>query len=121
MISKILITLAVIMICMWVLSARAKPELREIPNPEAERNKKTFRLVAISFMVLMVVAASVMIYLELDQQNAVVTVNVVNTQSGGKKTYRVKKSEIHDKGFTTVDGTQVFVAEIERIEVEAAK
>ncbi len=121
MITKILITLAVIMVCMWMLSSRRAPELREVPNPQAERNKKAFRLTAIAFMGLMLVAAAVTVYLEFDQQGRVVTVNVVNTQSGTKKSYQVKKSDIHETGFTTVDGTQVFVAEIERIEIEAVR
>ncbi len=120
MITKILITLAVIAICMWVLSARAKPELRVVPNPAAERNRKTLRLAAIAFMLIMATAAAVMIYLELDARQTVVTVHVVNTQSGAKKSYRAKKSEIHNDGFTTVEGTQVFVAEVERIEIETA-
>ncbi len=120
MISKIIITLAVIMVCMWMLSSRRSPELREVSNPAAERNKKAFRLTAIAFMLLMLIAASVMVYLEFDQQSRVVVVNVVNIQSGATKSYRVKKNDIHESGFTTVDGTQVFVAEIERIEIEAA-
>ena len=118
MISKILITLAVIMICMWMLSSRAKPDLREIPNPAAERNKKFMRNAAIAFMVVMAIAAAVMIYLEVDERSAIVTVRVINTQSGVQKSYRVMKSDIHSDGFTTLDGVEVFVAGIERIEIE---
>ena len=104
MISKILITLAVIMGCMWMLSARAKPKLRKIHNPAAERNKKHMRYAAFGFMFIMAVAASVMIYLEVDKRNDVVTVHVINTQSGEQKSYRVMKSQIHNDGFTTLDG-----------------
>jgi hypothetical protein len=118
MISKILFTLAVIMVCMWVLSARAKPELREISNPIAERRKKNMRNGAIAFMVIMAIAAGVMIYLEVDKRSAIVTVHVINTQSGAQKSYRVMKNDIHSDGFTTLDGLQVFVAGIERIEIE---
>jgi hypothetical protein len=118
MISKILFTLAVIMVCMWVLSSRAKPELREIPNPAVERKKKQMRNGAIAFMIIMAIAAGVMIYLEVDKRGAIVTVHVINTQSGAQKSYRVKKNDIHSDGFTTLDGLQVFVAGIERIEIE---
>ncbi|MDH3535901.1 MAG: hypothetical protein OER87_09160 [Gammaproteobacteria bacterium] len=121
MISKILITLGVIMACMWMLSARAKPALRKVANPEAERNKKLLRNGAIVFMVVMALAAATMIYLEVDRRGAVVTVHVINTQSGSKKSYRAMKNEIHSDGFTTLDGTEVFVAGIERIEIEARK
>jgi uncharacterized iron-regulated membrane protein len=118
MISKILITLVVIAACMWMLSARAKPQLRKIPNPAAERNKKHMRNAALAFMLIMAVAAATMIFLEVDERNAIVTVHVINTQSGAQKSYRVMKSQIHSDGFTTLDGLQVFVAGIERIEIE---
>jgi hypothetical protein len=118
MISKILITLAVIMICMWMISSRGKPELRKIPNPVMERKKKHMRYGAIAFMIIMAIAAGVMIYLEADSRSTIVTVHVINTQSGAQKSYRVKKNDIHSDGFTTLDGLQVFVAGIERIEIE---
>ncbi len=107
------------MACMWMLSARATPELQVIPNPAVERKKKQLRYAALGFMLVMAVAAGIMIYLEVDQRAAVVTVNVVNTQSGETRSYRVMKNEIDSEGFTTINGLQVFVAEIERIEIEA--
>jgi hypothetical protein len=121
MIGKILITLAVIAGCMMMLSARARPKLRTVVNPATVRNRKLMRNAAIGFMVVMVLAAGTMIYLEVDQRNSIVTVHVINTQSGSTKSYRVKKNEIHSDGFTTMDGVQVFVASIERIEIEPQK
>ena len=119
MIAKILITLGVIMACMFMISSRAKPQLREIRNPAEERRKKQLRNGAIAFMILMVIAAGTMIYLEVDARRAVVTVHVINTQSGEKKSYRAMKNDIHSDGFTTLDGVQVFVAGIERIEIDS--
>ena len=119
MIGKILITLGVIIACMWMVSSRAKPELREIRNPADEQRKKQLRNGAFAFMIVMLLAAGTMIYLEMDERSAVVTVHVINTQSGTKKTYRAHKNEIHSDGFTTLDGMQVFVAGIERIEIES--
>jgi hypothetical protein len=119
MISKILITLAVIVACMWMVSSRAKPGLREIRSPAAERKKKQLRNGAIAFMIIMVVAAGTMIYLEMGERSAVVTVHVINTQSGAKKSYRAMKNDIHRDGFTTLDGVEVFVANIERIEIDS--
>ena len=121
MITKILITLGVILACMWMLSARAKPQLRTIRNPADERRRKLMRNAAFAFMAVMVVAAGIMIYLELDERNAVVTVRVINTQSGAVKSYRAEKSAIRGDGFTTLDGVQVFVAGVERIEIETPK
>jgi hypothetical protein len=119
MFSKILITLGVIVVCMWMLAARGRPELREISNPADARRKKLFRNASIAFMAIMVVFAGTMLYLQVDEHNAVVTVHVVNTQSGETRTYQVRKKEIHSDGFTTLDGTRVFTAGVERIEIEA--
>jgi hypothetical protein len=119
MISKILITLGVIVACMMLLSARARPKLKQVVNPAAVRNRKLMRNAAFAFMAIMVVAASVMIYLEVDARNDIVTVHVINTQSGESKAYRVRKNDIHGDGFTTMDGVQVFVAGVERIEIDA--
>ena len=118
MITKILLTLGVIVICLWMLSSRSQPQLKTIVNPAEQKRRKQLRLAAFAFMGVMVVAAATMIYLEVDKRGAVVTVHVINTQSGAKKSYRVVKSDIHSDGFTTLDGVQVFVAEIERIEIE---
>jgi archaellum biogenesis protein FlaJ (TadC family) len=119
MISKILITLGVIVVCMMMLSARAKPKLKRVVNPATERNRKMIRNAALAFMAVMVIAASVMIYLEVDARNDIVTVQVINTQSGTSKSYRVRKNDIHDDGFTTMEGVQVFVAGVERIEIDS--
>ena len=118
MIGKILLTLAVIVACMLMLSARAKPALKTIPDPAAERNRILLRKAAIGFMVIMVIAAGTMIYLEADNRGPVVTVHVINTQSGARKSYQAIKSDIQSDGFTTLDGLQVFVAGVERIEIE---
>ena len=119
MLTKILLTLAVSIACATLLSTRAKPQLKTIPNPAVERNRKLMRHTAIAFMVVMVLGAGVMIYFEVDKNSAVVTVRVINTQSGESKSYRVVKSDIHSDGFTTTDGVQVFVAGVERIEIES--
>ncbi len=72
MFSKIVITIAVIMLCMWVLSNRAvkKPQLREIPDPAVEKRRKLMRHASVAFMLIMVIAAGVMIYLELGSRGS---------------------------------------------------
>ncbi len=67
MITKILVTIAVIMACMWVLANRAakRSPLREIPNPAVERRKRLLLHAAFAFMFVMVVVAGVIVYLEM--------------------------------------------------------
>ena len=68
MLGKILITLGVIVTCMMLLANRANPQLREIPNPAVEQRKKRMRIATYIFMVLMVIAAAIMIYLEMQRR-----------------------------------------------------
>lgn len=72
MFSKILITLGVIMVCMWMLSNRARGEsrLREIPDPAVEKRNKLMRHATYAFMLVMVIAAGIIIYLELGSRGS---------------------------------------------------
>ncbi len=122
MLTKILVTALVIIGCMWVLSARrenANPRLKTVPNPKNQQKQKLLRQAAWSFMLLMVIAAGVMISLELQDKNTVVTVHVINTQSGQSNSYQAHREDIQSNNFTTVGGRKIFIAGIERIEIEA--
>ena len=69
-------------------------------------------------MFVMVIAASAMIYFELSDSYKTVTVHVINTQTGAKSSYQARREDLAARSFTTVDGRKVYVAGIERIEVE---
>ena len=120
MISKILITLAVIMLCMWVISNRGgkQSQLREIANPQIEKRRRLMLISAIGFMVLMLIATASIIYFDIESESAVVTVHVVNTQSGKKTSYRTNRDKIQKDSFTTPEGRVIYIADVERIEIE---
>jgi len=124
MLTKILLTIGVIIGCMMMLSARrekTEPKLKVIANPEAEQRQKLLRRGAWTFMGLMVVAAIIMIANELSNQNAVVTVHVINTQSGARISYQARREDIQNNSFTTVGGRKIFTAGVERIEIETSQ
>ena len=70
MLTKVLITLAVIFICMMLISNRSVSDLREVPNPAVEKRKKRLRIATYLFMLTMMVAATILIYLELSARGA---------------------------------------------------
>ena len=70
MLTKVLITLAVIFICMMLISNRSVSDLREVPNPAVEKRKKRLRIATYLFMLAMMVAATILIYLELSARGA---------------------------------------------------
>ena len=120
MISKILFTLAVIMVCMWLLSNRrgAGVQLREVINPEKIKRNKRLLQASFVFMAIMVVAAAVIVYQDSNSLPVTVTVHVINTQSGEKTSYRAIREEIQGDSFTTLDGRRIYVAGVVRLEVE---
>lgn len=122
MLTKILLTLTVIVVCVLVISARRKnPKVTTsiAVNKEALARQKQLRQAAWIFMGVMVVAAGIMMTVELWDKNALVTVHVINTQSGERMSYQARREDVSQNSFTTVEGRRIFTAGVERIEIEA--
>ena len=122
MLTKLILTLLVIVGALWFVSSkRGEPKQRVlvIANKKEQENRQMLRRGAYVFMGIMVIAAAVMIFMELSDSYATVTVHVVNTQNGTRSSYQARRQDIQGSSFTTLDGRKVYVAGIERIEVEA--
>lgn len=122
MLTKILVTLGVILACIWMISARRdnpQVKIKTIVSQEAQQRQKLLRQGAWAFMALMVIAAMVMISVELWDKNTLVTVHVINTQSGERISYQARREDVQQNSFTTVGGRKIFTAGVERIEIEA--
>jgi len=122
MLTKLILTLLVIVGALWFVSSqRGEPKQRVLvlASKKEQENRKMLRRGAYVFMAIMVIAASVMIYLELSDSYATVTVHVINTQNGTRSSYQARRQDIQGSSFITLDGRKVYVAGIERIEVEA--
>lgn len=122
MLTKILLTLSVIVVCVLVISARRKsPRVTAgtAVSKETLERQKQFRRAAWIFMGVMVVAAGIMMTAELWDKNSLVTVHVINTQSGERMSYQARREDVSQNSFTTVEGRRIFTAGVERIEIEA--
>lgn len=122
MLTKLLVTIGVIIACIWLVSARRdrpQPKIKAIVSKEVQERQKLLRRGAWSFMALMVLAAVIMIAIELQDKNALVTVHVINTQSGERISYQARREDVEQNSFTTVSGRKIFTAGVERIEIEA--
>ena len=121
MLTKIILTLSVIVGCFWFVSSKRaqnrQPLLVEASKKEQQRKAILQRGVYL-FMFIMVISAATMIYLEVSDRYTTVTVHVINTQTGVKNSYQARREDVNASSFTTVEGRKVFVAGIERIEVE---
>ena len=122
MLTKIILTLLVVVGCLWFASSKRgqnrQPSLVVGSKKDQQRRAILLRG-AYLFMFAMVIAASAMIYIELSDSYTTVTVHVINTQTGAKSSYQVRREDVAAHSFTTLNGRKVYVAGIERIEVEA--
>jgi len=65
-----------------------------------------------------VISALAVFFFEIGDNYATVNVHVINTQSGHKQSYKAAQKDIKSNSFKTVEGRTVFVADVERIEIE---
>ena len=123
MITKILFTLGVIVTCIWFFSARSpeSSQLKVIEDPAQVKRRKRLQQGAFAMMAVLVLVAAAMIFVETSREPEVVTVHVINTQSGERQTYKALKKEIEAAQFTTPDGRVIFLAGVERLEVESSR
>lgn len=124
MLTKVLLTLGVIIACIWLISARRddpKVKTRAIVSDETLSRQKQLRQGAWVFMGVMIIAAVIMVVVELWDKNALVTVHVINTQSGERISYQARREDVQGNSFTTVEGRKIFTAGVERIEIEEPK
>lgn len=120
MISKILLTLGVIVACIWIFSSRrpAASELRVIEDPAQAVRKKRLQQGAFATMGVLVAVAALMIFFKKSGEAELVTVHVVNIQSGEKQSYKAVRDLIEANNFTTSDGRVIYLAGVERLEVD---
>jgi hypothetical protein len=120
MLTKLLFTLTVIVGTLLFFKrqrAQQAGQSRTVKTAMTE-NQKMFRQGAYLFLILMVVSALGMFIFNFGKDSATMQVRVINTQTGESSIYLAEKKQIKSSSFTTVKGRQVFVADVERIEVE---
>ena len=121
MLTKIIVTLSVIVACLWFVSAKREQQrapLRVVISNKDLQRKKLLRRFAYAFMGLMLCVAGVMLYLDILDEHTLVTVHLVNAQTGERSSFKAKRQDIESGSFTTIDGRKIFVSSVERIEVE---
>lgn len=123
MITKILFTILVI--TGVVVYLRIKKAGEEQPQQQSRRQKvgrseadKMLRKGAYLFLIFMVISALVVFFFEIGDRYSTVKVHVINTQTGERITYQAEQQDIKSNMFKTLEGRTVYVADIERVEIE---
>ena len=122
MITKILFTLTVIVgVILFFRTKRARPQQQNRssqPKKEISENEKMFRQGAYLFMLFMVISALAVFFFEIGDDYTKVNVHVINTQTGQRLSYEAEQKDIKSNSFKTLEGRTVYIADIERIEVD---
>jgi len=117
MITKILFTIAIIVgvVLITRYSAQRRPA---IPRYVATVNpRKPVRIAAYVVVGLIVASAALWLIMEWRDAHEVLTVRVVNSETGTEVVYDAFRSDIDKRTFRTVDGRRVTLADVERLEV----
>ncbi|WP_456404826.1 hypothetical protein [Thiolapillus sp.] len=120
MLTKILFTLAVIGLVIAVVKFRGRPARAPLPRTEKKAGKPWIKALAVSTIILMLVATVVIVYLHWRDSHQVMQVQVIDSRSGRISEYQVYRGQLQERRFVTLDGRQVQLAETERLEVAAA-
>jgi len=127
MITKILFTAAVIAIVYLFASQKTRargqipsPSRREaLPKgtPAPEPTAQLPRYLAYALLGIMLLGSGSFIFLEWRDQYRVVSVKVVNTNTGRSETFRARRGDVEDRAFETLDGRRVVLSDVERLEL----
>ncbi|MCH8173635.1 MAG: hypothetical protein IIC59_00480 [Proteobacteria bacterium] len=131
MLSKFLLTLAVIIAAFLVLRQRklSTPPAAAKPRSNVDAGKGSniepkndslsadMRVAAYTFLVLMVGLGATMYYFRWQDDHHILTISLHRDNLSAPVIYQVYKFQLQDRSFVTIDGTVVNVASSERMEV----
>ena len=127
MLTKILLTLAVIVGAALVLRARMeqRPGVRASAPSSGRPAAKPkpplhLRLLPYGLVLAALTIGAFFYWLEWKEEHRLFTVRVIDTRSGEVRNYPVYRHEVQGRGFRTVDGREVQLADVERMELVAA-
>jgi len=125
MISKILLTLFVIIVAGLVIGNRQRRRAllaaRHPPPPLAvSPPSRAWRWTGYGLVIVMILGSGLYLYREWQERYRVVTVRVIDTLSGDVAAYQAHRMDVEERSFTTLDGREVSVANNERIELQSA-
>lgn len=118
MLNQILITIAVLAAVVAFTRLRRQPERQEqrAPAPQSRRPSMP-ALIGYAFVLVMIVGATLVFYLQWQDANQVMTIEVVDARSGTTTVYHVFRKDLGERTFRTIDGRYVSLGDADRMEV----
>lgn len=123
MIKQLLITLAVAAVVIVIARMkRGRSESRAAGGkpsapPESEPSRRTTSMVVgYSLAAIMILATAGVSWMRYQDANSIVRVEVVDTRSGERTVYQVRRKNLGEREFRTVDGRVVSLGASDRME-----
>lgn len=119
MFGKMLLTAAVILGAYLVLRTRIQRGREVAAVHQVSREPlipaTTFKAIAYGLVTVMVAGSLLWLYLDWEQGRDLVTVQVINANTGDIVTYQSRRDDVKGRRFTTLDGRTVTLADVERM------
>ena len=119
MLGKLLLTLAVIAGAYAVIRARMRAADPNASRAAAPRPPLVppplLRNLAFGLVVMMVTGSLLWLYLDWEARREVVSVQVINANTGQITNYQARRGEIGQRGFETLDGRRVELSDVDRM------
>ncbi|WP_133512399.1 hypothetical protein [Candidatus Thiosymbion oneisti] len=126
MFGKILLTAAVILGAYYVIRARMQYDRKPTTAPPLRPLTQVvspgiLKVIAYGLVAVMVAGSLLWLYLDYQSGREVVTVRVINANTGNVTTYQARRAHVQDRRFTTLDGRPVTLADVDRMELSAGR
>ncbi len=122
MLSKIFLALAVILGIFWVIRARRRTDGQNqgysSPPQDPLIPLARVRALAYGLLVAMISGSLLWLYWGWKEGRSVVSVQVINANTGAIVIYEARRADVAGRHFTTLDGRRVVLAEVERLVLE---
>ncbi|MBK5968105.1 MULTISPECIES: hypothetical protein [Thiorhodovibrio] len=116
MFAKLLLTLAVVVAAYTALRARRVKSADASPTQvKPSIPWQALRIGAWSIIAILLLASTWSVFHQWHRAREIVDVQVVNPATGGVDHYQARRGDIEGRGFRTLDGQQVRIAEFERL------
>lgn len=116
MLAKLLLTLAVAIAAYTALrNRRAKSVEASSPKVASQARWRVLRIGAWGIIALILLGSAWSVFYRWHRAQAIVEIQVVNPATGAVDHYEARRGDIKGRGFRTLDGQQVRIAEFERL------
>lgn len=125
MLLKILLTASVILGAILILRrrmhrvAQVRVAAQTGVRPEIPKSRIQY-VAAYGVLLVMLGGAGFFIYLEWQDSYQVVDVRVIDSSTGNEVNYRARRGDIDGRTLRTLDGREITLADVERMELGAA-